>query len=112
MILISPAAPATVIKIIEALRHGVRPPNRRVDTPTAALDGTPFRLLQQAEVWPKDAPRIAAISAFGFGGNNAHLIVSTDDRRPFVPRSGSAALVIASSRFRPEKARRPLARSS
>jgi acyl transferase domain-containing protein len=45
----------------------------------AALTGSPFRLLQQPEPWPAEAPRIAAISAFGFGGNNAHLILSADD---------------------------------
>jgi acyl transferase domain-containing protein/3-hydroxymyristoyl/3-hydroxydecanoyl-(acyl carrier protein) dehydratase len=77
--LITVAGAAGLIKLIEALHHGVRPPNRRVEAPTAALDATPFRLLQQAEPWPDSAPRIAAISAFGFGGNNAHLIVSDAD---------------------------------
>ncbi|MBK9655585.1 MAG: hypothetical protein IPO66_08940 [Rhodanobacteraceae bacterium] len=90
--LITVAGAAGLIKLIEALHHGVRPPNRQVDAPTAALDGTPFRLLQQAEPWPDDIPRIAAISAFGFGGNNAHLILSQDEGRPRVPRSGSPAL--------------------
>jgi acyl transferase domain-containing protein/3-hydroxymyristoyl/3-hydroxydecanoyl-(acyl carrier protein) dehydratase len=82
--LITAAGAAGLIKLIEAMRHGVRPPNRAVDAPTAALSSTPFRLLQQAEPWPDDAPRIAAISAFGFGGNNAHLVVSADDS----PESG------------------------
>ena len=92
--LITVAGAAGLIKIIEAMRHGVRPPNRLVDAPTAALHGTPFRLLQQAEAWPDDTPRIAAISAFGFGGNNAHLIVSADEGRPCVPRSGSPAPIV------------------
>ncbi|HRA66936.1 MAG TPA: beta-ketoacyl synthase N-terminal-like domain-containing protein, partial [Caldilinea sp.] len=38
---------------------------------------SPFRLLQAPEPWATQdgVPRRAAISAFGFGGNNAHLIV-------------------------------------
>ena len=33
------------------------------------------RLLAEEEPWPSDRPRVAAVSAFGFGGNNAHVIV-------------------------------------
>ena len=74
--LITSAGAAGLIKLTEALRHGVLPPNRKVDAPIAALAASSFRLLQQPEPWPADAPRLAAISAFGFGGNNAHLILS------------------------------------
>ncbi len=77
--LITAAGGAGIIKLIEALRHRQRPPNRGVDRCTDALAQTPFRLLQQLEDWPATDPRIAAISAFGFGGNNAHLILSEDD---------------------------------
>ncbi len=77
--LITTAGAAGLIKLIEAMRAGVRPPTLHADEPTAALAGTPFRLLHRAEPWPAERPRIAAISAFGFGGNNAHLIVSEHD---------------------------------
>ena len=77
--LITVAGAAGIIKLIEAMRAGVRAPSVHVDVPTPALIGTPFRVLQQAEPWPSTTPRIAAISAFGFGGNNAHLILSEDD---------------------------------
>ncbi|MEZ5468812.1 MAG: beta-ketoacyl synthase N-terminal-like domain-containing protein [Lysobacterales bacterium] len=77
--LITAAGGAGIVKLIEALRHGQRPPNRPVDHCHEALAQTPFRLLQRAEDWPTVGPRIAAISAFGFGGNNAHLILSEDD---------------------------------
>jgi acyl transferase domain-containing protein/3-hydroxymyristoyl/3-hydroxydecanoyl-(acyl carrier protein) dehydratase len=77
--LITVAGAAGIIKLIGAMRAGVRPPSLHADMLTPALIDTPFRVLQHAEPWPSTTPRIAAISAFGFGGNNAHLILSEDD---------------------------------
>jgi 3-oxoacyl-(acyl-carrier-protein) synthase/3-hydroxymyristoyl/3-hydroxydecanoyl-(acyl carrier protein) dehydratase/1-acyl-sn-glycerol-3-phosphate acyltransferase len=73
--LITAAGAAGLIKVLGAMAHGVRPPTLHVDAPIDALQGTPFRLLGAAEPWEADRPRVAAIDAFGFGGNNAHLIV-------------------------------------
>ncbi len=75
--LITAAGAAGLIKVLGALRTGIRPPSRPVATPLAALAASPFRLLQAPEAWERSegAPRRAAVSAFGFGGNNAHLIV-------------------------------------
>jgi PfaB family protein len=75
--LITAAGAAGLIKVLGALRTGIRPPSLPVATPLAALASSPFRLLQAPEPWERidGAPRRAAISAFGFGGNNAHLIV-------------------------------------
>jgi acyl transferase domain-containing protein/3-hydroxymyristoyl/3-hydroxydecanoyl-(acyl carrier protein) dehydratase len=77
--LITVAGAAGILKLIEAMRAGVRPPSLHADELTPALADTPFRVLRQAEAWPSERPRIAAVSAFGFGGNNAHLILSEDD---------------------------------
>jgi PfaB family protein len=77
--LITVAGAAGLIKVLEAMRAGVRPATLHCGDPTPTLQQTPFRLLREAEPWPGDGPRIAAVSAFGFGGNNAHLIVSQDD---------------------------------
>jgi 3-oxoacyl-(acyl-carrier-protein) synthase/3-hydroxymyristoyl/3-hydroxydecanoyl-(acyl carrier protein) dehydratase/1-acyl-sn-glycerol-3-phosphate acyltransferase len=73
--LITAAGVAGIIKVLEAMRAQTRPPSLHGDT----LPDGPFRLLQRAEPWGSEGPRIAGVSAFGFGGNNAHVLVSEDD---------------------------------
>ena len=88
--LITAAGVAGLIKVLEAMRTGLRPPTLHVDQPNPALAGSPFRLLTAAEPWTVEgpAPRRAGISAFGFGGNNAHLIV--EEYRPGTPAAVAA----------------------
>ncbi len=83
--LITAAGIAGLIKVLEAMRHQQRPPSLHAEQPTPALEGSPFRVLTRAEPWPSDGPRVAGISAFGFGGNNAHLVVSEDDPSLEIP---------------------------
>ncbi len=71
--LITAAGVAGLLKILGAMRAGIRPATLHAEEPIDALAGTPMRLLHAAEEWT--GPRRAAVSAFGFGGNNAHLIV-------------------------------------
>ena len=73
--LITAAGGAALIKVLGAMKAQTRPPTLHADEPLDALRDSSFRPLQAAEPWPGDTPRRAAISAFGFGGNNAHLIV-------------------------------------
>lgn len=73
--LITSAGVAGVLKICEAMKHGLRPPTLHAEHENPALAQTPFRLLHQAESWECEGPRRAGINAFGFGGNNAHLIL-------------------------------------
>ncbi len=77
--LITAAGVAGVIKVLAAMKHGLLPPTLHVahDTMLPALSETPFRVLTKPEPWPvrDGAPRRAAVSAFGFGGNNAHMII-------------------------------------
>ncbi|MEM6795807.1 MAG: polyketide synthase, partial [Acidobacteriota bacterium] len=73
--LVTVAGVAGLIKVLEAMKHGVRPRTLGCENPLPEIADSPFRLLGEAEAWPSDGPRIAGISAFGFGGNNAHLVV-------------------------------------
>jgi acyl transferase domain-containing protein/3-hydroxymyristoyl/3-hydroxydecanoyl-(acyl carrier protein) dehydratase len=73
--LITAAGAAGLLKVLAAMDAGVRPPTLHAADPIEALAGSPFRLPDRAEPWTSDAPRRAGLSAFGFGGNNAHLVV-------------------------------------
>lgn len=74
--LITTAGVAALIKVTEAMRHGIRPPSLHHQVENPVLRETPFRVLGAPEPW-NDAHKIAGISAFGFGGNNAHLVVTS-----------------------------------
>ena len=71
--LLAVAGGAGLLKVLGAMRAGMRPATLSADDPIGELDGSPLRLLAEPEDWP--GPRRAAVSAFGFGGANAHLIV-------------------------------------
>jgi acyl transferase domain-containing protein/3-hydroxymyristoyl/3-hydroxydecanoyl-(acyl carrier protein) dehydratase/1-acyl-sn-glycerol-3-phosphate acyltransferase len=70
---------AGLLKVVSAMEHGQLPPMPPVEEPLDELAASPFRLLSAPEAWPADRPRRAAVNAFGFGGNNAHLIVEHFD---------------------------------
>jgi acyl transferase domain-containing protein/3-hydroxymyristoyl/3-hydroxydecanoyl-(acyl carrier protein) dehydratase len=73
------AGAAGLIKVLLALRESTLPPTANFAAPAPGLDydHSPFRVLDRPEHWdrPADRPRRAAVSAFGFGGINAHVLL-------------------------------------
>lgn len=77
--LLTASGAAGLLKVLGAIETGVRPATAGPANPIDDLSG-PVRLLTTNEPWP--GPRRAAVSAFGFGGNNAHLVVEAFDGTP------------------------------
>ncbi|WP_435297347.1 SDR family NAD(P)-dependent oxidoreductase [Streptomyces sp. YPW6] len=101
------AGVAGLIKTVLSIRNRMLPPTLHVERPNPLLDlaGSPFHLVDGARPWDRprtasgaEAPRLAGISSFGFGGVNAHVVVEEfTDPRPTAPATGRAQLFVLSA---------------
>ncbi|HEX8053993.1 MAG TPA: beta-ketoacyl synthase N-terminal-like domain-containing protein, partial [Thermoleophilaceae bacterium] len=73
------AGVAGLIKVTLAMRHGRIPRHLHLSDPNPYIpwDELPIAVPTEPVDWPRgDEPRVAGISAFGFSGTNAHLVVA------------------------------------
>ena len=78
--LLTAAGSAALLKTVLSLKEQTLPPTANFSVPAGDMnyDESPFRILKGPAPWKTreaDVPRRAAVSAFGFGGINAHLLV-------------------------------------
>ncbi len=95
---ITAAGAAGLLKVLGAMEAEIRPPTLHIDELNPVLASSPCRPLAAAEPWNVDR-RVAGVSAFGFGGNNAHVVVeqydgpSSNHGAPAAKPTGDIAIV-------------------
>src|SRR5699024_2062539 len=100
---------AGLTKILLQMRHGTLAPSLHADAlnPYIDFDATPFRVQRDVAPWNRpvadvegtrtELPRVAALSSFGAGGSNAHLVIQEHPKedRPVGPAGGSGPEPVA-----------------
>ncbi|MGI5255849.1 SDR family NAD(P)-dependent oxidoreductase [Streptomyces angustmyceticus] len=95
------AGVAGIIKMIQAMHHGVVPASLHVDTPSPHVQwGEGIELATATQTWPtSDRPRRAGISSFGVSGTNAHVIIEqAPPEQPPTRKTGSVVPWVLSGR--------------
>lgn len=103
------AGMAGMHKLLLMLEHGQIPPQINFSSPNPEmnLEEGGFEVCTERRDWPSSLPRLAAISSFGLGGTNCHLILEgpplfrqgTDLSMPALPLCLSAVSEQALSRL-------------
>ncbi|MEV0522617.1 beta-ketoacyl synthase N-terminal-like domain-containing protein [Streptomyces sp. NPDC050439] len=88
---------AGLIKTVLALHHDEIPPHLHFTAPSphADLDALGLRVVTGPEPWPRySGTARAGVSAFGFGGTNAHVVLA-EHRGPRGPRTAATGAAVA-----------------
>ena len=79
------AGVAGLIKAALMLKYAEMPPSLHFQQPNSTIDFDRLRLRVQTEVAPipkRKNPTYIGVNSFGFGGTNAHVVLSTADVKP------------------------------
>lgn len=93
-----------IIKTALSMRHRLIPPSLNYETPNPLIDfaNSPFYVNTELAEWkPTETPRRAAVSSFGVGGTNVHVIMEEAPERQPSSESRPRQLLLLSAK-RPE----------
>jgi phthiocerol/phenolphthiocerol synthesis type-I polyketide synthase E len=96
----SAAGVAGLIKTVLMLERGELVPTLHYTRPNPLqeLETTPFRVVASHEPWPDRGVRLAAVSSFGVGGTNAHVVLQGPPARDRPsPRPGPRVLALSAA---------------
>ena len=87
-----------LIRAALAVRHRLVPPvvHLAALNPHIGLDGTPFTTPARATPWP-DGPVCSAVSAFGFSGTNAHVVLQAAPPLPAIRAAAGLHVAVLSA---------------
>ncbi len=97
----SAAGIAGLTKVLLQMRHRQLVPSLHADPPNRNIrfGQTPFRVQRELTPWASDGrPRRAAISSFGAGGSNAHLILEEHLAATREPAEPAPEVIVLSAR--------------
>ncbi len=90
------------IKVVLSLVHREIPPSLHFEQPNPQIDfaNSPFFVNTRLRPWavPAGTPRVAAVTALGAGGTNAHVLVQEGPSRLLSDRGRTHQLVVLSAR--------------
>jgi acyl transferase domain-containing protein len=87
---------AGLMKTVLMMRRGMLAPQPhfRSLNPHIDLAGSTFHIPRAAEPWPADGRRCAAVSSFGFGGTNAHVVLEQAPPPPVERRPNDGVQIL------------------
>ena len=70
-----------LIKVVLAMQHGIIPRQVHFDEPNPDIqwDRLPVRMVTEPTAWPDGELRVAAVTALGMSGTNAHLVLRSSN---------------------------------
>ncbi|MBV9389117.1 MAG: PfaB family protein [Chroococcidiopsidaceae cyanobacterium CP_BM_ER_R8_30] len=92
--LLTAAGMPSTIKVILSMSQGLIPPTIHLREPLSSLNNAiaSEKVVSSVTSWPSQTSlKRAAISAFGFGGTNSHLILERGNQRKPIPSAGTEA---------------------
>ncbi|MEU0796785.1 type I polyketide synthase [Amycolatopsis sp. NPDC005961] len=89
-----------VIKMVQAIRHGVLPKTLHAEVPSPHVDweAGDVSLLTETRPWLSDGLRRAGVSSFGMSGTNAHVILeqfAEETPEPTAPADSAVPLLLS-----------------